>query len=71
MIPVFKKPQTAKGKKSSGGYLDLIRTKNGYETVDRNAQDYGKSELNLVFENGKVLRDTSFNEIRTVSRVKQ
>lgn len=63
-LSVSKNPITAKGKKSKSGYLDLIKTKTGYKTIDRNNFDDKPSELILVFNNGKLLVDQKMNEIR-------
>lgn len=61
---VAKRSLTAKGKVSRCGYLDLIKTNKGYKTINRNIQNIGKSELKLVFENGKMLVDANLTDIR-------
>ena len=63
-LSIAKRPRTAKGKESKSGYLDLIKSPSGYETIDRNTNKKGKSELKLVFDNGKLLVDDRLDDIR-------
>lgn len=59
---VMKDPITDAGKRSRAGRLKLIRNQNGYETVQENVP--GTDELLTVFENGKLMKEYSFEEIR-------
>jgi nicotinamide phosphoribosyltransferase len=62
--PVFKQPVTDSGKKSKAGRLRLIKGYDRYytETVG-DAQD-GQDELVTVFENGNVVKEYTFAEVR-------
>lgn len=59
---VMKDPITDSGKRSKAGRLKLIRGQNGYETVQENIP--GTDQLVTVFENGELMREYSFEEIR-------
>lgn len=68
LVSVQKQPSGAKGKQSKSGYLDLIRTKQGYKTVVNKTHAPRKdSALRLVFENGKLLVDDNLATIRTAT----
>lgn len=58
---VYKDPITQLSKASRRGRNDLIKDSNGYRTVPLGQ---GKSELQLVYENGKHFNDTTFAEVR-------
>lgn len=60
--PVWKDPITDPGKTSKMGRLDLVKDGNEYATVSENNEC--KSELVTYFENGEVLVDYTFDEIR-------
>lgn len=64
-VPVFKDPVTDKGKKSRAGRLSLvpggIDTRYQPKTVDGEQKD---DKLVPVFENGRMLKESSFEEIR-------
>jgi nicotinamide phosphoribosyltransferase len=63
-IPVSKTPITDPGKTSKKGRLDLVRNMGKLETVP----DIGfGSLLELVYENGKLLKDYTLQEIRNLS----
>ena len=65
-----KSPITDPEKTSKGGKLDLIKNKRGeYETVriPNEGYDHQKSELRLVYENGKLYNTQTFDEIRKLS----
>jgi nicotinamide phosphoribosyltransferase len=51
-------------KESKAGRLKLIRTQHGYKTIRENELPHCKSELVTVFENGEILREYDFEEIR-------
>lgn len=68
-IDVFKNPITDRGKISKKGRLDLVKNKNNdFETI--NISGYSKDSyskdtlLNVVFENGKILKEYTLDEIR-------
>jgi nicotinamide phosphoribosyltransferase len=62
---VFKQPITDPGKQSKKGRLKLIRpVETGVYTTVAEAYE-GKDELVTVFENGKLVREYSFEEVRT------
>jgi nicotinamide phosphoribosyltransferase len=66
---VFKTPITDKGKNSKRGILDLVFRDNRYQTVSGFQKD---SVMKVVYENGKLLIDQSFNDIRArVSAAKE
>ena len=72
MIEVFKDPITDPGKKSKKGILDLFYNKKTKQflTLD-NKQETPKgfeSILEVVYENGVLLKDYTFSEIRANSR---
>ncbi len=68
LVDVYKEPITDKGKNSKRGRLDLIKDENGkYKTVQLESIEQlaaENSQLNTVFENGKVLVDDSLDKIR-------
>ncbi len=73
-VDVYKDPITDNGKRSKRGKLELIKDYDtgNYETV--NVKDvekkYGKSEcLNTVFENGKIIQEYSFEEVRAMTNI--
>jgi len=51
-------------KKSKGGRLKLVFRDGAYETVQENEYPELEDELKLVFENGRVLSDQSFEDVR-------
>ncbi|HEV8508669.1 MAG TPA: nicotinate phosphoribosyltransferase [Chitinophagaceae bacterium] len=52
-------------KQSKAGRLKLICTEQGYKTVKEKESPEYKNELVTVFENGKILREFDFEEIRS------
>ena len=69
IIDVYKNPITDRGKVSKKGRLDLIKTEDGqYETVSISnlpENTYHKdSVLNLVFENGEIIKEYTLDEVR-------
>lgn len=68
-LSVAKDPITDPGKRNKPGRLKLIKTKNGsYQTLSSisHTADYDKADDQLVtvYENGQLLREYSFDEIR-------
>lgn len=67
-IGIQKKPITDPGKASKKGRLALIKEANGgYKTVSEEGLDPRANKLEVVFENGKLIREQSFAEIRELS----
>jgi nicotinamide phosphoribosyltransferase len=68
LVDVYKEPITDKGKNSKKGRLDLIKDETGeYKTVvlpDIETISADNSQLNTVFEDGKVLVDDNLESIR-------
>jgi nicotinamide phosphoribosyltransferase len=60
-VPVFKDPVTDPAKRSKAGRLSLVRRDGKLTTVAGELHD---SLLETVFENGKVLRRTTLDEVR-------
>ncbi len=63
-IGVQKDPMTDPSKRSKSGLLALIKESGVYKTVNKNELNGRQNELKPVFENGKILREFSFDEIR-------
>ncbi|PCJ60257.1 MAG: nicotinate phosphoribosyltransferase [Planctomycetota bacterium] len=63
---IFKDPATDRGeKKSAVGLLRVEETENGFELFDRQtAEQEKRGALDVVFENGKLIKETSLAEIR-------
>jgi nicotinamide phosphoribosyltransferase len=59
---VFKRPVTDPGKQSKLGRLKLVRQNGQLATVAESAP--GEDLLQVVFENGEIVRGTNFEEIR-------
>lgn len=65
---VFKDPVTDPGKKSKKGRLELIRSLDGsVKTVPAEEAEGHEKLLKVVFENGRVLKDWTFAEVRANS----
>jgi nicotinamide phosphoribosyltransferase len=66
---VFKDPITDSGKKSKKGVISLYKTKDGFFTAERNSpwEDGVREALEVVFENGSMKRNQTFEEIRNIS----
>lgn len=58
-------------KKSKAGQLKLIRTSTGYATVKKEEQPSEADQLITVFENGKVMNETSFEEVRARAALRE
>lgn len=71
LVEVFKAPITDRGKVSKKGRLDLIKHATGYKTVQIDhlpLNTYHKNTvMEIVYENGKLLRDINFEEIFKLS----
>lgn len=65
---VYKDPITDSGKRSKAGRLDLIKDNGQFKTVNIGSEPvHNCSELRTVYENGKVLIDDNFDNIRARS----
>jgi nicotinamide phosphoribosyltransferase len=63
-IAVYKDPITDPGKKSKRGRLALIKTDGGYETVPETPEIGHLNQLEIVYENGKLMKEQTLDEIR-------
>jgi len=63
---IFKDPKTDSGdKRSAAGLLRVEKGDKGFEMFDRQSFEQEQlGELKLVFENGKLLKETKFEEIK-------
>ena len=59
---VYKSPASDPTKNSKRGRLKLVKNQNGYTTVPYESSE--RDELKTVFQNGKIMRPLSFDEIR-------
>lgn len=68
-VDVFKDPVDDKGKQSKKGRLDLIKHKGTFSTIrlEKGQISSPFSAMVTVFENGKLLNETTFDEIRKLS----
>ncbi|HSX19386.1 MAG TPA: nicotinate phosphoribosyltransferase [Candidatus Saccharimonadales bacterium] len=64
-VNVSKTPKTEPGKNSKSGYLDLILRGSKYQTVVRKNGDNLESELLLVYDNGQLIKNYLFDEVRS------
>ena len=65
---VFKDPVTDPGKRSKSGDLTLILEDGVYKTIKREDLKAGLTEqLFTVFENGKMVKEYSFEEVRATT----
>ena len=72
---IYKDPITDPGKKSHTGLMRLVKRAGGhgwyYTTEDNISWEQEKTgELQTVFEDGKILRETTFEEIRNLTSPK-
>ena len=65
LIDIYKNPITDRGKVSKKGILDLIYEDGKFKTVNiEKDKPHKNSIMNTVFENGKILKEYSFEEVR-------
>lgn len=69
---IIKTPVTSKSKRSKGGLLKLHKAANSFSTFSSSKETDAMfnsytDELELVFENGEMMREQSFQEIRALS----
>lgn len=71
-IEVRKTPKTDMSKRSKGGRLKLHKTRNGFMTIESSNtppalfEGY-TDELEVVYDNGQLMRDQTFNDIRKIA----
>lgn len=63
-VDVYKDPVTDQGKQSKKGRLALVMTENGYETVREEDAADGANLLEVVYENGHIVKESTFAEVR-------
>lgn len=63
-VDVFKDPITDKGKQSKKGRVTLFKTETGFVSGVENGEP---DALEVVFENGTIVRDMTFDEVRANS----
>lgn len=68
-VNVYKQPVTDPGKKSKKGRLTLEYSDGQYKTVEEGKGDPKKDVFVTVFENGKLLRDYTFDEVRANAEI--
>ena len=70
-VDVYKDPFHDSGKTSKKGRLKLIKTEKGFVTINDRDPLYGTAEdmLEPVYENGKLLRDQTFDEVRALAAI--
>ena len=67
-IPIYKQPKTDSTKNSAKGLLKVIKNEDGsYTTLnDVTVEEEKEGELETVFENGLLVRDQTFEEVRNL-----
>jgi nicotinamide phosphoribosyltransferase len=70
-VDVYKDPFHDSGKTSKKGRLRLIKTEDKIKTINDRDPLYNTAEdmLQPVYENGKLLRDQSFDEVRALAAI--
>jgi nicotinamide phosphoribosyltransferase len=63
-IAVYKDPVTDPGKRSKRGRLVLLKTETGYETVAETHENTTRDRLEVVYENGKLMKEYTLDEVR-------
>ena len=64
-IPLFKEPKTDTRKKSAKGFLKVEKDNGKYILKDNvSIDDENKGELDIIFENGKMVKEYSFDDVR-------
>ncbi len=65
---IYKQPKTDAGKNSKRGLLRLVKTDKGYATLKRDLNHPNETNLlETIFENGKLIRTQTFDEIRSIA----
>ena len=70
-VPVYKDPATDPGKKSKKGYLSVHRSSadGSWETRSDGNHDFESDEMRVVFENGYILVDEKWEDIKKRSEL--
>ena len=68
-VNVYKQPITDLGKKSKKGRLSLEIKNGGFVTMEQGEGCQSQDQLLTVFENGKLLKDYTFDEVRSRAEV--
>jgi nicotinamide phosphoribosyltransferase len=63
-VDVYKDPITDPGKSSKKGFLDLIKEDGEYKTVIRTNESLLKTELKIVYKDGKVYNEIHIDKVR-------
>lgn len=64
-VDVYKDPIDDKGKQSKKGRISLVRDdRGGYHTIRLEDPLERKEELEIVFKNGHIVKETTFDEVR-------
>lgn len=63
-VNVYKQPVTDHGKDSKRGRLALVETLTGFETVVEGSKWYDRDVLEVVFENGKLVKEYTLAQVR-------
>jgi len=61
---IAKNPKTGSGKKSAKGLLNVVGTNGNYSLEQEAQKDNASGNMLTVFKNGKIMNETSLNEIR-------
>lgn len=65
LIDIYKNPITDRGKVSKKGILDLIYKNGEFKTINiEKDKPHKNSVMKTVFENGKILKEYTFDEVR-------
>ena len=65
LIDIYKNPITDRGKVSKKGILDLIYENGEFKTINiEKDKPHKNSVMKTVFENGKILKEYTFDEVR-------
>jgi nicotinamide phosphoribosyltransferase len=70
-IDVYKEPKTDSGKNSKRGRLKLVKVKGNYTTINNKNSMFSllKDELNVIFEDGNILKTITFDQIRNNAKL--
>jgi nicotinamide phosphoribosyltransferase len=70
-VDVYKDPITDKGKRSEKGKLKLVKDVDQYITVSSHDKMFAilHDEMEVVFENGVLIRDMTFDEVRANAKI--
>jgi nicotinamide phosphoribosyltransferase len=63
-VEVYKDPITDPGKTSKKGFLDLIKEDGEYKTVPRTNESLLKTELKIVYKDGRIYNKIHIDKVR-------